>query len=549
MKKLLLLVAAATLTLGATAATPKIATQAKKSHEAVQELKLSKDLGAQMMSFDKAVTTGALRAKAAVTPEGTPQDYIFSDYYYSGVPVSVSFSEDGASVYFSNMFPYIFDDEQAWVKGIVSTDGTNVTISTEAAIAQMETSEGVFDVYPMELIVDEELNVTGVKELVFAKTEEGRIYVEDDYEEPVRWIGLCALDEAGAFLGMFDYTRIISYDPYTGPTEVVELPEGAQPEDYLYICYVGSLFGAYQDIQGGQVYVDGNDVYMNLLTCGYEAWVKGTKDGNTVTFPGGQFVDLGAFLTFQPFYTDDTTDEEGYLYTYPCDYVMTFDPESKNYVAAEIEGKDLYCGLNSPDGGLSGYSFDYTVGKPIEGAAVPSDPYDLVLDYDDYYGQYVLSYFLDPFDVDGRILNTNNLAYYIYLDDEIYTLTPEVFSRLTEEITLIPYGFSDNWDISNGLIYVAEDLLTSMGVQAVYTADGETNYSNVACVDLEGNEYTLPAPQLNPDGISNVNVKKVTSVEFYDAEGRKLDAAQKGVNVVKMVAADGSVKTVKMYKK
>ena len=43
--------------------------------------------------------------------------------------------------------------------------------------------------------------------------------------------------------------------------------------------------------------------------------------------------------------------------------------------------------------------------------------------------------------------------------------------------------------------------------------------------------------------------KQITSVAIYDAEGRKLDAAQKGVNVVKMVAADGSVKTVKMFKK
>ena len=66
---------------------------------------------------------------------------------------------------------------------------------------------------------------------------------------------------------------------------------------------------------------------------------------------------------------------------------------------------------------------------------------------------------------------------------------------------------------------------------------------------MEGNVTTVPAPQLNPDGISNVTAKQITSVAIYDAEGRKLDAAQKGVNVVKMVAADGSVKTVKMFKK
>ena len=59
----------------------------------------------------------------------------------------------------------------------------------------------------------------------------------------------------------------------------------------------------------------------------------------------------------------------------------------------------------------------------------------------------------------------------------------------------------------------------------------------------------MPAPQVEPIGISNVEAKSVTRVEFYDAEGRKLQAAQQGVNIVRMMTADGSVKTVKMYKK
>ena len=142
-----------------------------------------------------------------------------------------------------------------------------------------------------------------------------------------------------------------------------------------------------------------------------------------------------------------------------------------------------------------------------------------------------------------------NLAYYIYLDGEQYTLTPDVFVELTEDMDLIPYGFTDDWDITDGEIWIAEPLASSLGVQAVYTVDDVTNYSNVVSVDLEGNVTTVPAPQLNPDGIGNVAVKQITSVAIYDAEGRKLDAAQKGVNVVKMVAADGSVKTVKMFKK
>ncbi len=554
MKKLLLLVAAATMSLGATAATPKIATQAK-SHDAVKELKAQGVIGSNLKDYVKlndAVASGAMRAKSAVTPEGDPVQYVFSDYYYSAVPVMGSKSADGSKIYFDNMFVYKFDNGQAWVQGNISTDGTSVTFPSDIAIAELEDEDGsIYPVYPVELITDEEDYITGVKELVFKKDGE-KIYVEDDADAPTRILALCALDEDGSFISYFDYTYVMAYEPYTGRTDLVELPEGAQPEDYVYYSYVAGLFGASLVIEQGLVYINGSDVYMNLLTSGYgEAWVKGTIDGNKATFPGDQYVDCGNFLVFQPFYTDGTTyeeNEENYLYTYPCDLVLNYDAEKNVFTVAEEEGKDFYCGLFTQDGDLYTYSFDLLIGKPTDAAATPTDPYDLEMEWDDYYEQYVLYYSLDPISTEGDFLNLNNLAYYIYLDGEQYTLTPDVFSRLTEEMDLIPYTFSDGYDIGTGNFWVAEPLATSLGVQAVYTVGDVTNYSNVVSVDVDGNVTTEPAPQVVV-GLNNVTAKQITSVAIYDAEGRKIDAAQKGVNVVKMVAADGSVKTVKMFKK
>lgn len=551
MKKLLLLVAAATMALGATAATPKIATQAK-SHDAVKELKAQGVIGSNLKDYVKlndAVASGAMRAKSAVTPEGDPVQYVFSDYYYSAVPVMGSKSADGSKIYFDNMFVYVFNNGEAWVQGNISTDGTSVTFPGDIAIAELEAEDGFHAVYPLELIVDENDNITGVKEIVFKKDGE-KIYVEDDAEAPTRILALCALNEDGSFLGYFDYTYVMAYEPYTGRTDLVELPEGAQPEDYIYQSYVAGLFGASLVIEQGLVYINGSDVYMNLLTSGYgEAWVKGTIDGNKATFPGDQYVDCGNFLVFQPFYTDGTTDEEDYLYTYPCDLVLNYDAEKNVFTMAEEEGKDLYNGLFTQDGGLYTYSFDLLIGKPTDAAATPTDPYNLEMEWDEDYGQYVLFYNLDPISTEGDFLNLNNLAYYIYLDGEQYTLTPDVFSRLTEEMDLIPFTFTDGWDISNGYFYVAEPLATSLGIQAVYTVGEVVNYSNVVSVDLEGNVTTEPAPQVVPDGISNVTAKHVTGVEIYDVQGRKLSAPQQGVNIVKLVAADGSSKAVKMYKK
>ena len=551
MKKLLLLVAAASMALGATAATPKIATQAK-SHDAVKELKAQGVIGSNLKDYVKlndAVASGAMRAKSAVTPEGDPVQYVFSDYYYSAVPVMGSKSADGSKIYFDNMFVYVFNNGQAWVQGNISTDGTSVTFPSDIAIAELEEEDGsIYPVYPVELITDEEGYITGVMELVFKKDGE-KIYVEDDADAPTRILALCALDEDGSFISYYDYTYVMAYEPYTGRTDLVELPEGAQPEDYVYYSYVAGFFGASLSIEQGQVYINGSDVYMNLLTSGYgEAWVKGTIDGNKATFPGDQYVDCGAFLVFQPFYTDGTTDEEGFLYTYPCDLVLNYDAEKNTFTMTTEEGKDLYNGLFTQDGGLYTYSFDLLIGKPTDAAATPTDPYDLEMEWDDYYEQFVLYYSLDPLSTEGDFLNLNNLAYYIYLDGEQYTLTPDVFSRLTEEMDLIPYTFSDGYDIGTGNFWVAEPLATSLGVQAVYTVGDVTNYSNVVSVDVEGNVTTEPAPQVVV-GLNNVTAKQITSVAIYDAQGRELEAAQQGVNVVKMVAADGSVKTIKMYKK
>lgn len=564
MKKFLLLVAAATLTLSTTAATPKVAPQAKKAAVTLNVKQATKTVASQELTATGMLKAGtvARHAKAVVTPEGTAKPYMYNAYlnslfgmsYYAGIAVNVSTSEDGSKVFFDNMFPMTFNGGEAWVQGNVSTDGTSVTVPADVVVAEIpwEDSEGVEHVdicYVGELILsgpDEEgyYGVEGAKDAVFTKDGD-KYFIEDDETNLSRYVALYDIEPDGSIY-LWDYVLLPSFEPVNFDTTPVELPAGAEPASYIY-----SYNDSWGDpvIEQGLVYVDGNDVYMNGLTPGLEAWVKGTKDGNTVTFKYGQFLTLDTYyLFYTPVYTDGTTGEDGYLVPIPGDYTLTFDPETGIYSNLD---ENQYSAYGLVDGSLYDYGFKYKV-QPYAGdvPAVPSDPHDLsIADYTEYYGQYRLGYTIDPVDVNGNYINPEKLGYYIYLDGEQYTLTPDVFTELTEDMDLIPYGFSDGWDIYDGACYIAEDLFTTLGVQAVYTVDGETNYSNVVSVDMEGNVTTVPAPQLNPDGISNVAVKQVASVAIYDAEGRKLDVAQKGVNVVKMVAADGSVKTVKMFKK
>jgi len=562
MKKLLLLVAAATLALSATA-TPKIATQAKQAPvlkvNQVAKTNVNKEYTAAGLLK---ANTGAMRAKAAVTPEGESKPYAMSAYlsslfgmsYYAGVAVNVSKSEDGSKVFFDNMFPMSFANGDAWVQGNVSTDGNSVVVPADVVVAEMPwtDSDGVEHVdicYVGELILsgpDEDgyYTIEGAKDAVFNKDGD-TYFIEDDETNPMRYVALYDIEPDGSIYA-WDYILLPTFEPAPEDLALVELPEGAEPAEYIY--YYNDSWGD-KVMEKGLVYVDGNDVYMNDLAPGLDSWVKGTKEGNTVTFPQGQFLGVdGYYLFYTPFYVDGETDEDGYLIVKPSDYELTFDPETG--VFSNLD-ENKYSAFGLLDGSLYDYANGYQV-KPYAGdvPAVPADPYNLeIADYTAYYGQYCLYYNLDPVDVDGNFINPDKLGYYLYVDGEQYTLTPDVFVELTEDMDLIPYGFSDGWDLGNGYAYVGEPLMTTLGIQAVYTVGEETNYSNVVSVDLEGNVTTVPAPQLNPDGISNVTAKQVTSVAIYDAEGRKLDAAQKGVNVVKMVASDGTVKTVKMYKK
>ena len=544
MKKLLLLVAAATLAFGQVAATPQLVLQGKQNQEASKE---QKDLGGKKFTvadFCKisAEANHALRAKQSVTPEGTAKPYLYADIDNYDMAVSVSTSDDGTKVFFSNMFPNMFASGDAWVQGNVATDGASVTIPMDVAIGELTTNENeTYPVYVAEILVSG-WDITGVTEAVFVKDGDSYRF-EDDADAPTRYLGLCVLDEDGTFVGYFDVTQLASYTPYEGNTELVELPEGAEPAEFIYRFDYG-----YPVAKLGKVYVDGNDVYMNMLACGYEAWVKGTREGNTVTFKGDQYI--GAY-DYYLYFTPLITGEGNYDEMIPGDYVLTYDPETGAYTSYDDDEHDYYASIFASTGDLYDAALSFVIEPYVGDApAVPSDPYGLEISdlYLEEYGQYLFMYWIDNVDVDGNFINPAKLGYYLYLDGEIYTCSPEVFTRLEEEMTLIPYGYADNWDFFEGYCMIGETLFSTLGVQAVYTVDGVSNYSNVVSVDLEGNVTTEPAPQ-GIDGLNNVEAKQVTAIELYDAEGRRLQRPQQGVNIVRMMTADGDSKNIKFYKK
>jgi hypothetical protein len=111
-------------------------------------------------------------------------------------------------------------------------------------------------------------------------------------------------------------------------------------------------------------------------------------------------------------------------------------------------------------------------------------------------------------DTDGNTLAGSHLFYQLYKDIEgdvkPYVLSASDYQNIEEDMTLVPYLFSDNWDIESGTpitVYLyGTDLRqwNRIGVKSVYDVDGEVNETEIVWYeikpyagDVDGTEYTF----------------------------------------------------------
>ena len=158
-----------------------------------------------------------------------------------------------------------------------------------------------------------------------------------------------------------------------GP-EVVVLPEGVEAVSYTMNYFDSEDAAQSKDVK---VAVDGNDVYFQGMSKYIpEAWVKGTKEGNTVTFAAMQF--MGEYGQYGESY---------FFYTGPATF--TFDAETESY---SLEGEVF--------GVLGGQYYDGRYFNPVlakgaaeepvatTGANVDAVPYSNALNTSDLFGEF-----------------------------------------------------------------------------------------------------------------------------------------------------------------
>ena len=279
--------------------------------------------------------------------------------------------------------------------------------------------------------------------------------------------------------------------------EVVVLPEGAEVVAYNM---------AYKDKDNAEkskpvnVAVVGNEVYFQGMSQNLpEAWVKGTLDGNTVTFPAMQYMgDYGNYGGSYFFYGNNPV-------------VFTYDAEADTYTATgHVYGvlADQY---------YDGRYYDPVLSKVIEMAATPATPSIDGIE-DSQFGD-IVDFTIPTVDTDGNPMVASKLSYQFFVDDENtpLTFTPEYFTKLTEEMTVIPYGFTENYDIYADYIYLnmPHDTWTRLGIQTIYTGGGEENKSEIFWFDMPVKEEPVVAPE---GLVTEAYSFNATALE-YDSEG------------------------------
>ncbi len=137
-------------------------------------------------------------------------------------------------------------------------------------------------------------------------------------------------------------------------------------------------------------------------------------------------------------------------------------------------------------------------------AAVPANPEVLTVgNYDAAQGYGYISFVVPTTDVDGNDIKEANLFYQLFSDIEgdiqPIVFTPEVCEKLTEDMSIIPYTFTDNWDFADKgtykvifINYNFNEMYDRIGVKSIYTGGGETHESEVVWADVEKPEPVGP---------------------------------------------------------
>lgn len=441
---------------------------------------------------------------------------------------------DGQTFYFSN--PVAEYPVFNWVKATIEGDKLVYQGAQAIDVAWDEyDEEHILYLMPMLLQVDQETQqgtYVADPEMTYelVKGEDGAYHCTD----ATKLLGLCYIVGEGESLewvwtGYGD--RDITLSEITSTP--VEVPETAQKKLWVWTSHFTS--------RAVSVAIDGNDIYVAGMDPALkDAWVKGTISEGKVVFESGQYFGVNeALCTLSYFFgakVSEATDEydETYITGELTDKVE-FDYDAENSILS-VTGENGYA-INSSatqTNIIQAFANVYIVDQHRNPETIPATPYNLVWQDSDL--GTALWFQLPNTDVDGNLLNEENLYYEFFVNGELYTFSIDQYYDLLEDTTLIPYNLS-GYDFyvegEDHTVYFYLEDFESIGVRSAYlNENGEWIYSETATISNSGVK-----------GVEST--QEIVSEECFDATGCRVNPENKGIQIVKTTYSDGSVRVSK----
>lgn len=461
-----------------------------------------------------------------------------TSYGYEDQQIETEVAFDGNDIYVKGL-AYYFED--SWVKGTIE-NGIATFPSGQFVGMDDEGSEYMIGVNVIEGDEEDEYVITDFQ---YAYDAEARTLTQmtplilensDTYVEIAPW-------------GYWLYSYFYAGEPIV--LEPVQAPEGLETEAYYFTASVSEESeeeeGVYEMVPYSnevKVGFDGDDVYIQGLSEDYpEAWVKATKNqAGQYVIPANQYmgtnvIEFYSYVLKYPYYfaaLDENLDM--------ADVVLNFDAETNTFSTEQTLMLNGSRYIEYPY-----ITFEeVTISKIVEMAGEPVNASITGFKLEDTSYPYV-KFNIPTVDVEGNPMLTEKLFYTVWVEkdgkEQPYTVLASAYTYVEEDMTEIPYNYDDSYDIYKGgktfyfnpVEEVAE--FTNIGIQTIYYGGDECNKTHIIWMD--GSVTT---------GIKDINTANNTAV-YYDLQGRKVNAPQKGLFIKQTRQDNGTVKTVKMVRK
>ncbi|MBD5356815.1 MAG: hypothetical protein HDR88_07405 [Bacteroides sp.] len=353
-----------------------------------------------------------------------------------------------------------------------------------------------------------------------------------------------SINDRPVILGMFnDQDEWVAYSDwdmvYTPFNHVSQTPpEGLQTSEWAM------TYGA---MDGRMVQVGFYENEIWILGMAGESWVRGNVDGNIVSLPSEQFLGVNSNERLLYFYAANEEErvDPDYGYTYTA-----LIPQDAAVFDYDREKQEMRCHnsivINTGTTSLNFYNALYSlpvIKVPSENPSlVPAIPVvELFNEFNPDWEMGSVYFHLSKLNVNDEFINTENIYYRVFIDDDLFYFDPIEYEGIEEPISDINFFFTNGYSISyygatSHFFNFYIDGFDLMEIQAVYIDEDGTEYPSERAVAYDNNSVNVETPITS----------QIRKIEFFNLQGMKVSQPENGIYIRATTYYDGSQKNEKV---